>query len=107
MIGLNVGRRAYHSWTPLRSPLSLGDWSLVQGARLAGEYNLSLKIHTGYYAGNNSMITDRIRAGHLCLLLMKYPQTRFVLMHISYPYSEELIAMAKQFSNVWADLCRA
>jgi len=23
MIGLNVGRRAYHSWTPLRSPLSL------------------------------------------------------------------------------------
>ncbi|MBH07238.1 MAG: hypothetical protein CMJ20_13080 [Phycisphaeraceae bacterium] len=87
--------------------LCLGDWCLAQAAQLAGEYHLPLKIHTGYYAGNNSMITDRIRAGHLCPLLIEYPNTRFVLMHIAYPYTEELVAMTKHFPNAWADLCWA
>jgi len=87
--------------------LCFGDWCLAQGAQLAGEYNLPVKIHTGYYAGNDNMITDRIRAGHLCPLIIAHPDTRFVLMHIAYPYSDELIAMAKHFTNVWADLCWA
>ena len=53
------------------------------------------------------MLVDRIRAGHLCPLLVAYPETRFVLMHIAYPYSEEVVAMAKHFPNAWADLCWA
>lgn len=91
----------------LETRLCFGDWCLEQGVRLAGEYQLPVKIHTGYYAGNNGMVTDRIRAGHLCPLLMAYPDTRFVLMHIAYPYSDEIIALAKHFTNVWADLCWA
>ena len=87
--------------------LCLGDWAWARGAELAGEHNLPFKLHTGYYAGNNYMITDRIRCGNLCPLLIRYPNTRFVLMHISYPYDEELVAMAKHFTNVWADLCWA
>ena len=84
-----------------------GDWCLARGVELAGKHNLPVKIHTGYYAGNGSMLMDRIRAAHLCPLLISHPETRFVLMHIAYPYSEELIAMAKHFPNVWADLCWA
>ncbi len=53
------------------------------------------------------MVTDRIRPGHLCPLLIEYPDTRFVLMHIGYPYASELIALAKHFPNTWADLCWA
>jgi len=87
--------------------LCIGDWCLARGAELAAEYKLPLKIHTGTYAGNNTMFTDRIRAGHLCPLLQACPDTRFVLMHIAYPYSEELVAMAKHFPNVWADMCWA
>ena len=82
--------------------LCLGDWCLDQGCLLAAEYNLPFKIHTGYLAGNY-----RIKAGHLCPLLIKHSDTRFVLMHIAYPYSDELIALAKHFHNVWADLCWA
>ena len=87
--------------------LCFGDWALARGCELAGEFHLPVKIHCGYYAGNGSMVTDRIRAGNLCPLLIEYPDTRFVLMHIAYPYSDELIAMAKHFRNVWADLCWA
>jgi hypothetical protein len=66
-----------------------------------------LKIHTGHLAGTGSMLVDRVRPSHLCALLARYPETRFVLMHISYPYSDELISIAKHFPNVWVDLCWA
>lgn len=51
--------------------LCVGDWCWVRGVELAIEHNLPFKIHTGYYTGNSHMIVDRIRAGHLCPLLIK------------------------------------
>ena len=87
--------------------LLLGDWCWARGVELAIEYRLPFKIHTGYYAGNDRMPVDRIRSGNLCGLLARYLDCRFVLMHIAYPYSGELIALVKHYRNVWADLCWA
>jgi hypothetical protein len=87
--------------------LCLGDWCWARGVELATEHNLPFKIHTGYYAGYGRMPVDRIRGGHLCALLAKYPQARFVLMHIAYPYSDELVALAKHYPNVYVDMCWA
>ena len=87
--------------------LALGDWCLARGVEQAIDYNLPFKIHTGYYAGHSYMPVDRIRSGHLCELLRQYPKAKFVLMHIAYPYSEELIALSKHYPNVWIDLCWA
>jgi predicted TIM-barrel fold metal-dependent hydrolase len=85
----------------------LGDWCWARGVELAIEHNLPFKIHTGYYAGNDRMPVDRIRSGHLTPLLAKYLDCRFVLMHIAYPYSGELVALTKHYRNVYADLCWA
>lgn len=82
----------------------LGDWCWARGVEFATEYNLPFKIHTGYYAGHSNMPVERIRSGHLCALLARYPKAKFVLMHIAYPYSEELTALAKHYPNVWVDL---
>jgi hypothetical protein len=87
--------------------LVLGDWCMARGVELAAEHNLPFKIHTGYYAGHSRMPVDRIASGKLWPLLSRYPDTRFILMHIAYPYSEELLAMAKHYPNVWVDLCWA
>lgn len=87
--------------------LCLGDWSWARGCELCAEYDLPFKIHTGYYAGNDRMPVDYIRSGNMCSLLAKYPDTRFVLMHIAYPYSHELTALAKHYRNVYVDLCWA
>ena len=65
--------------------LTVGDWCLGKGAQLAAEYDLPLKIHTGYYAGHSAMPLERIRPGLLTALLRSYPATRFVLMHTGYP----------------------
>ena len=87
--------------------LCLGDWSWARGVELCIEHDLPQKVHTGYYAGHSRMPVDYIRSGHLSPLLAKYPDARFVLMHIAYPYTEELIALAKHYPNVYADLCWA
>ncbi len=87
--------------------LCLGDWCWARGAELAAEYHLPFKTHTGYYAGWGRMPVPYIPAGNLWELLATYPRTRFVLMHIAYPYSDELVALAKRYPNVYVDMCWA
>ena len=87
--------------------MCIGDYCLARGAEICARHNLPMKIHTGYYAGNGCMPVDYIRPGNLCPLLAAFPDTRFVLMHIGYPYGEELIALAKHYRNVFSDLCWA
>jgi uncharacterized protein len=75
----------------------------------AGRAGLPVKLHCGYYAGNDRMPLDRVRrnAADLCPLLVDNPDVTFVLMHIGYPYQDEYIALAKQYRNVVVDLCWA
>ena len=87
--------------------LCLGDWCWARGVELGIDYDLPFKIHTGYYAGHSRMPVDYIRSSNLCSLLAKYLDARFVLMHIAYPYSQELLALAKHYPNVYVDLCWA
>jgi hypothetical protein len=87
--------------------LCLGDWCLARGVEQASAHNLPFKLHTGYYAGTGRMPLERIRPGQLCALLRRYPKARFVLMHNAYPYSDELIAIAKHYPNAYIDMCWA
>jgi len=87
--------------------LCLGDWCWARGAELSIEHNLPFKIHTGYYAGNDRMPVRRIPAGNMCALFTRYLNAKFVLMHIAYPYNDELVALAKHYRNIWVDLCWA
>jgi uncharacterized protein len=75
----------------------------------AVEYNLPVKLHTGYYAGNWGMPLHRVGAnpGDICELLRAHKDATFVLMHMSWPYQDELIAICKHYPNAHADLCWA
>ncbi len=75
--------------------------------RKATEHDLPVKLHTGYYAGDNRMPLARLihNAGSACELCRAAPQTQFVFMHICYPYYEELISVAKQYTNASVDMC--
>ncbi len=87
--------------------LCLGDWCWARGVELAIEHKLPFKIHTGYYAGNDRMPVRRIAAGNMCALFTRYLDAKFVLMHIAYPYNDELVALAKHYRNIWVDFCWA
>ena len=76
-------------------------------AEKSTSFNLPVKIHTGYYAGQDSMPLSRVAgnpgsATDLCRL---GPNHRFVFMHICYPYYEQLIAVAKHYTNAYVDMC--
>lgn len=86
---------------------SLEDHLFWYAVRKATEKNLPVKLHTGYYAGQNSMPLGRLlnNPGSASELCRKAPDTRFVFMHICYPYYEELISVAKQWTNAYIDMC--
>jgi len=73
----------------------------------AAEYNLPVKLHTGYFAGYGGMPLHRVRrnAGDICALLQAHLNARFDLFHIDYPYQDEIIALAKHYPNAWVDMC--
>ncbi|WP_407114639.1 amidohydrolase family protein [Bradyrhizobium sp. LMG 9283] len=75
----------------------------------AGECGLPVKLHTGYLGGRGLMQLARVRdnAADLCRLLQDFPETRFVMMHIGYPYEQEFIALAKHYPNAAIDMCWA
>ncbi|MFB3905792.1 MAG: amidohydrolase family protein [Acidobacteriota bacterium] len=59
-------------------------WYVIRKATGA---NLPVKLHTGYYAGENQMPLGRVSANPASAseLCRKSPDTRFVFMHIGYP----------------------
>ena len=91
----------------LEDRLCLGDWCISLIAELAKSHNLPFKLHTGYYGNHSVMPTEYIKPGNLCELLRENPGTKFILMHIGYPYTEELLAITKHFPNAFADMCWA
>lgn len=85
---------------------SLEDFVVHYCLRKCGEHDLPVKIHTGLQEGNGNIIRNS-RAGLLNNLFMKYPDTRFDIFHVSWPYTEELISLCKNFRNVYIDFCWA
>ncbi|MCB9502019.1 MAG: amidohydrolase family protein [Deferribacteres bacterium] len=71
---------------------------------LAEEFDLPMQIHTGLQAGNGNIITNS-NPTHLTQLIMSHPRVDFCLFHGGYPYGGELAVLAKNFPNVYIDMC--
>lgn len=82
----------------------LQDFLMHQVIQRAIEARLPIQIHTGLQEGNANIITNA-NPTHLIKLFMQYPQAKFDIFHTSYPYTGELTALAKNFPNVYPDLC--
>lgn len=96
------------SLTPQEEKI-LEDHLFWYAVRKATEHKLPVKLHTGYYAGQNKMPLSRLinNAGSATDLCRISPETNFVFMHICYPYYEEMISVIKQYTNAIADMCWA
>jgi hypothetical protein len=73
----------------------------------ATEYGLPVKLHTGQWAMNNIMDMKWVRDNPSdCASLCKQsPDTKFVFFHIGYPHYEEMLSLAKHYSNAFIDMC--
>lgn len=87
----------------LRSPSPVqqkvfGDWVVDHLCELAGQRDLPMQMHLG---------TAILRGSHplnVAPLIERHPRTRFLLMHLAYPWSRDVLGMAFVYRNIWIDL---
>lgn len=82
----------------------LQDYMMHQAIRATIEAGLPMQIHTGLQEGNENIITNA-NPTHLINLFIEYREGRFDLFHGGYPFVHEWVSLAKNFANVYADLC--
>jgi hypothetical protein len=75
------------------------DYIMYTLAGFAAELDLPIQIHTGLgqLKGTNAM--------GLCELIEQNPGVRFDLFHGSYPWTDDILALAHNFNRVYVDLC--
>ena len=73
----------------------------------ATEYELPVKMHTGQWAMNNAMNMNWVKDNPSdCASLCKQaPNTKFIFFHLCYPHYEEMLSLAKNYSNAYIDMC--
>lgn len=65
---------------------------------LAAELNVPVQCHTGMGC------IDRTRAAGMLNMIREHPETKFSLMHGSFPWGDDLLAYLDLFPNVFVDL---
>jgi len=77
---------------------AFGDFIVDHLCVLAAARDLPVQMHLG---------TGLIRGSHplrVAGLIERHPRTRFLLMHLAYPWSRDLLGMAFVYRNIWLDL---
>ena len=77
---------------------AFSDFVVDRLCALAGARDVPVQMHLG---------TAIIRGSHplkAAGLVERHPQTRFLLMHLAYPWSRDLLGLAFVYRNVWLDL---
>jgi predicted TIM-barrel fold metal-dependent hydrolase len=74
--------------------------------QLAERKNLTIQFHTGLQEGNGNLIYHS-DPSLLSNLFLEYPDVKFDLFHMGYPYQHVVTALAKNLPNVYIDMCWA
>jgi predicted TIM-barrel fold metal-dependent hydrolase len=82
----------------------LQDYIVHKIVQLAARHKLPVQIHTGLQEGNENIIGNSDPT-LLTDLFREYSEVKFDVFHAGYPYYRELASLAKNFPNVYPDLC--
>jgi len=106
---LNIYRNEnFPDWMPQTFTIGkdFQDYVMHHILRFADKRGLPFQFHTGIQEGNGNVISNSDPA-LLCNLFLEYPDVRFDVFHIGYPYQNVLAALGKMFPNVFVDMCWA
>jgi len=94
-----LAKQAWRKTNPNEAErLAFGDYVVDHICKLAAEMDIPVQTHLG---------TGIIRASHpmnIAGLIERHPRTRFLLMHLAYPWSRDLLGLAFVYRNIWIDL---
>jgi predicted TIM-barrel fold metal-dependent hydrolase len=91
-------RRGAVKELPFTNPLH--DYIVDEAIRFAGEQDLTVAVHTGYWGDFRTL--DPL---HMIPLLQRHPTVRFDMYHLGYPWVRESLMLGKAFPNVWLNFC--
>ncbi len=83
-----------HSVNPLRT------YVMDEMLRYAGEQDLTVAVHTGYWGDFRQL--DPL---HMIPVIERHPNVRFDIYHLGFPWVRETLMMGKGFANVWINFC--
>ena len=78
----------------------LRDYVVDQMIRFAGEQDLVVAVHTGYWGDFRTL--DPL---HMIPIVERHPGVRFDFYHLGYPWMRESIMLGKGFANIWLNFC--
>jgi hypothetical protein len=100
---LRMPAKGGHGWD---TPVGLDEMRPFQDyiqhhlVQQAIEWDVAIQIHTGQLGSSQGAQIANTRPSTLVDLFLQYPRARFDLLHGSFPYSDELGALAQLFANV-------
>lgn len=90
----------------IRFSKDVQDFMMHYILKVINKKKLFMQVHTGLLEGNGDIITNS-NPTLMCNLFNDYPDVKFDLFHIGYPYYAETSALGKMFPNVFIDMCWA
>jgi predicted TIM-barrel fold metal-dependent hydrolase len=82
----------------------LQDFMMHRLIQLAAKHRLPVQVHTGLQEGFGNVISNS-NPLNLTNLFVEYSEVKFDIFHGGYPYTGELATLAKNFQNVYVDMC--
>jgi uncharacterized protein len=89
---------------PIKVGKALSDFMMHFVCSVADDNKFVYQIHTGLQEGNGNIIYNS-NPTLLTNLFLEYSNVRFDIFHMGYPYIMEVGNLAKNFRNVFIDMC--
>ncbi|THU93831.1 amidohydrolase 2 [Dendrothele bispora CBS 962.96] len=100
--GISEALATYNKANKIRlAHKELNDKIVHVALEVAGRYKKPVQFHTGL--GDNDISLRYSSPSHMQPIIKEYPDTQFVLLHSSYPYTKEAGYLTAVYRNVFCD----
>ncbi len=84
----------------LTQPNPLNDYLVDRGIAIGTANDMVIAVHTGYWGDFREL--DPL---HMIPILQRYPDTKFDIYHLGYPWVRETLMLGKRIPNEWLNFC--
>jgi predicted TIM-barrel fold metal-dependent hydrolase len=81
--------------------MSLSDYVFDRIVRMSIDHGVPIAMHTGVLAGGR--MPDNAHLANFSTVFDRYPEARFEIYHLNYPWIEDFKVLFRKYSNVYAN----
>ena len=81
--------------------MSLSDYVFDQIVRMSIDHGIPIAMHTGVLAGGQ--MPDNVHLANFSTVFDRYPEARFEIYHLNYPWIGDFKVLFRKYSNIYAN----